>query len=76
MSPAASTPPESRVSDFNRYKEAREGTRQRIPVEMPRVVVQEEPSAQEPAASEAEEAEATELPKDTTSGDTVGPVEG
>jgi hypothetical protein len=73
MTPVVGPPPESRVSDFNRYKEAREGTRQRVPVEMPRVVVTEEPPAQEPPAAGAE---AVERPGGPPPEDGVGPVEG
>ncbi len=76
ITPGASSVPESRVSDFSRYKEAREGTRQRIPVEIPRVTVQEEPPAQGAPAQEAPGAGAAEPPKETTSEDGVGPVEG
>jgi hypothetical protein len=75
ITPTASSSPESRVSDFNRYKEAREGTRQRVPVEMPRVVVKEEPPAEEEEAPSvtAEAPEQTETPSEE---DGVGPIEG
>jgi hypothetical protein len=86
ITPTASPPPESRVSDFSRYKEAREGGRQSIPVEMPRVVVQEEaapPSESQPAPSAPEHPEppqqeqsGQEQPRHQGSEGAMGPLEG
>ncbi len=70
-------PPSStggQVSDLESYRQAREGGRQRIPVEMPPVVVKEEPRPGESEASTQPESKSAGQPEhrdkgpDTTSG--------
>ncbi len=58
---------EGRVSDFERYRQMREGGgRQRIPVEMPPVIIKEESPAAEPETPPASpESQASEQPKST-----------